>query len=425
MAGAAIPAPLLLPAMLKGTTTVIECSVVPSTGAVEIASTAAAGSVRAVHVTASAALVGHPSASAAAAGMARSAQLLPAVPSAAATAAGRTPAAAVAALQMDTGRSGVWMDPAAFDCFLQLGQALKAVGDLEVYVPAGLGALQVACPSDASRAWAATVPVPAAEGAACSNFHLARDGSSQEQVVSIAALTAKSMGRVQAGPAASKAAVQRTDCLYEVAWQVSEAGTPIEAAAAGSGSTLWRLHPADQQQPAAVAAGAIAAVQRLLKRTGGAPAAGAVQLQTVGSTLLPSSGLLGAAIQNEAGKTAAAAALSGLVKTLNQEVPQLSWGSQDADAQAPAARSIGSAALVNASTGSDSANAFGMAARAGARLAPHLLKSAAVEQLGPYHLFPQPRGSLNSLAALPVDAGRQLAADEVLVAVKAVGINFR
>ena len=86
---------------------------------------------------------------------------------------------------------------------------------------------------------------------------------------------------------------------------------------------------------------------------------------------------------------------------------------------------MGSAALVSATAGSGSGDAFGTATRAGCRLEPLLLKSAAVEQLGPYHLFPQPPGSLNSLAALPVDAGRQLASDEVLLAVKAVGINFR
>ena len=423
MAGAAIPAPLLLPAMQQGASVLIECSVVPGTGAVEIASMASASSGRAVHVTAAAALVGPTAQAAAVEHGARSAHLLPVVASAAAAAAGSSPAAAVAALQTDTGRSGVWMDPAAFDCFLQLGQALKAVGDLEVYVPAGLGALRVAVPGNASSTWAATMPVPAAEGAACSDFHLVRDSGKQDQVASIAALTAKSMGRVQASPATSKAAAQRTDCLYEVAWQVdarTEAHVP-----AGTSSSLWRLRPAEQRQPAVAAAGAIAAVQRLLTGSGGAAAAGTVQLQTVGSALLPSTGLLGAASQDRGGKTAAAAALSGLVKTLNQEVPQLGWSSQDADSQAFGARSIVGAALVTATAGSGSADAFGTVARAGSRLAPLLLKSAAVEQPGPYHLFPQPRGSLNSLAALPVDAGRQLAPDEVLVAVKAVGINFR
>ena len=423
VAGAAIPAPLLLPATQKGASAAIECCVLPSTGAVEIASAAASGSGRMVHVTATAVFVSQ-SAAGAAAG-ATAARLLQPLAAAvkAAVPAGRQPAAAVAALQTDTGRSGVWLDPAAFDCFLQLGQALKAVGDSEVYVPAGLGALRVAG-SSSHGTWAATVPVPAAEGTACSNFHLARDGGRQEQVASIAALAAKSMGRLQAGPAASKAAAQRTDCLYEVAWQASEAAAAVEAGAAGA-HALWRLRPAEQQQPATVAAGAIAAVQRLLAGAAGAAATGTVQLQTVGSALLPSTGVLGAASQDRSGRTAAAAALSGLIKTLNQEVPQLSWSSQDADGQAAGAHRTGAASIVHTTAGTAAADAFGSAARAGAVLAPLLLKSAAVEQTGPYHLFPQPRGSLNSLAALPIDAGRQLASNEVLVAVKAVGINFR
>jgi NADPH:quinone reductase-like Zn-dependent oxidoreductase len=70
-------------------------------------------------------------------------------------------------------------------------------------------------------------------------------------------------------------------------------------------------------------------------------------------------------------------------------------------------------------------DAFGLAERDAARLAPLLLKSAATEQLGPYHLFPVPRGSLNSLEPLPVDVSKQLKHDEVLVAVQAVGSNFR
>ena len=108
-------------------------------------------------------------------------------------------------------------------------------------------------------------------------------------------------------------------------------------------------------------------------------------------------------------------------------MPQLGWSSQDADTQASAAGRAGSAALVQLPAGSAvaEADAFGSAARGGARLAPLLLRSAAVEQLGPYHLFPQPRGSLNSLAALPVDASRTVGSNDVLVAVKAVGINVR
>ena len=416
MAGAAIPAPLLLPPMQRGASAVIECSVVPSTGALDIASLTAGSTSRPVHVTATAASVTathSTSSSAVPAPASLRAMLAPAQARASAAA----PAAALAALLSGTGRSGVWFDPAAFDCFLQLGQALKAIGDTEVYVPAGLGALQVAAAPGAS-AWAATVPLPAAAGTAASDFKLA-GCDAPAQLCGISALAAKSMGRVQgSGGKTAAATASRTDCLYEVTWQAAEAAAATQVLPAGA-KALWRLAPAEQRQPAAAAAGAIVAAQRLLKSAAGQQAA--VQLRTAGAALLPVAGLAGSDA-----RVAAAASLSGLIKTLNQEVPQLSWSSADADSLAPATRSSGSAALLELPAGSAAAaDAFGSAARGGARLAPLLLKAAAVEQTGPYHLFPQPRGSLNSLAALPVDAGRKLGAGEVLVEVKAVGINFR
>jgi hypothetical protein len=330
----------------------------------------------------------------------------------------------VALLETGTGRSGLCLDPAAFDCFLQLGQVFKAADSTEVYVPAGLSALQVAAPQEAgeeavmpaAHAWASAVPSPAAEaGTVRSDFRLASSAAAS-RVCSIAALTAKSMGQASARvPAADQQtpSVQRTDCLYEVAWRVADT---VVSGEAGGERTLWQMSASEQRDPAGAAAGAIASVQRLLKGS----AAGAVQLQTVGAALVPGS------IAADVGRvrTAAAAALSGLVKTLNQEVPQTSWSSQDSDPAAAGCGRAGAAALVQLGANPGAADAFGSAARGGSRLAPLLLKSAAVEQLGPHHLFPSPRGSLNSLVPRPVDT-TSLAPGLVLVAVRAVGINFR
>lgn len=419
VAGAAIPAPLLLPAMAAGASVVLECSVGPGTGALEVASLAHGASSRLVHVTASAAWIASQHATPVPGRSKKATTLL--MPALGAAPAG--PSAAMAALQMGMGRSGIWMDPAAFDCFLQLGQAFKAVDDAEVYVPTGLGALRIASsasqevPAPVSSAWAATVPVPSpSEGVLANDFHLA-GSSDATRLCSISSLTAKSMGKVHAAKAAAAAAT-RTDCLYEVSWQVTSAAS-LAAATDLPGTELWRMHAHEKRQPEAAAASAIAAVQRLLKN--GSPTQAAVQLQTAGAALLPTASTPGVC----SSRTAAAAALSGLVKTLGQEVPQLIWSTSDADASAPASLALGSASLVQLPAGAEAGDAFGSAARDGAMLAPLLLKSAAVEQTGPYHLFPQPRGSLNSLTPLPVDAGKRLAANEVLVAVKAVGVNFR
>lgn len=434
LAGAAIPAPLLLPT--SGGGTVIECCVVVPTGFVEIASLAPlASSARAVHVTATAASMANSLSSAAGASTKEgtaaggSSVMLAAIVK---PAGGTSKAAAVATLLIDTGRSGLCMDPAPFDCFLQLGQVFKAPGSTEVYVPAGLAALRVSpaaadleSAAPGSTAWAATVPVLAPKGSVSSDSRLGSSGSNERQLCVISALTAKSMGKAQAsaGPAATAggklATAGRTECLYEVAWRVTE---PVALATAGgdsSGGTLWRLAATDKGDPAAAAASAIASVQRMLKS--GVPAA--VQLQTVGGALLPASAAAG---DSATGRTTAAAALVGLVKTLNQEVPQTSWSARNADSQLPEGHRAGYAALVRLEGSiAELTDAFGAADRSGACLAPLLLKSAALEQLGPYHLFPVPRGSLNSLIPLPVEAGRKLAPGEVLVAVQAVGINFR
>ena len=414
VAGLAIPAPLLLPGMHHGASVVIECSLSLANGSIEATSLAPGSGSRQVHVTATAATLCRASAATATPSTtpnaaSRAALLRPA--------AAPLTAAAVAVLPTTTGRSATWLDPAAYDCFLQLGQALKAVGDTEVYVPAGLAALRAAAAASCS-AWAATVPLPAGAGVLSSDFHLAAD-SSPAQLCSISALTAKPMRRAPAGAAATVATVQLTDCLYELTWQAAE--TPDAAAqpaAAAGAAALWQLSASEQRQPAASAAGAIGAVQRLLK--GGTGSAAAVRLQTVGAALLPMCGSAGSC-----SNTAAASALSGLVKTLSQEAPQLRWVSSDVDGQTPATLPSGTAALIHLPAGAPAGDAFGSADRGGARWTPLLLKSAAVEQAGPYHLFPQPRGSLGSLAALPVDTGRRLGPEEVVIEVKSVGINFR
>jgi len=70
-------------------------------------------------------------------------------------------------------------------------------------------------------------------------------------------------------------------------------------------------------------------------------------------------------------------------------------------------------------------SAYGHAAQGGSYLAATLQHSAVKPSLPAFQLFPQPRGALESLKALPLDTAAPLAPGQVLVAVKAVGINFR
>jgi hypothetical protein len=405
----AIPAPLMLPAMQPGAPTLIQCTVGANAGQLEITSLTASGS-KAVHVSGTA-LTLLPAAQPprrTTFGRRLGAAVLPALPLAAAK------PAAVGALEIEGARPGFWMDPAPFDCFLQLGQVLMGGDNTEVFVPAGLGALRVAAKlGSADAAWATVLPV-GREGAPVSDFQL--DSGAATLLCSISGLLAKSMGRVQPALAAAKvAAVAPVDCLYEVAWQAMDGSWDILPA---ESSSLWQLPASQQQQPqpAAVAASAIAAVQRLLQS---AAAGSAAQLQTVQAALLPFLPPHGSSTRT------AAAALSGLVRTLNQECPQISWSAMDVDSHATASNPHAAARLVQLQASSAEVDSFGLATRGNTRFGPSLLKSLAQEELGAYHLMPMPRGSLNSLVPLPVDAGCPLGPDQILLAVKSVGLNFR
>lgn len=409
VASVAIPAPLMLPSMQQPSLAIIQCTVAANSGQLEISSLLAASTSKAVHVTASAATllpVNHASQEEGC--HKRRPQLLP-TPS--------YPApkqAAVGGLEVAGTRSGFWLDPAAFDCFLQLGQVLIAGDNVEVFVPAGLGALQVASGFGAGSAapWASVLPV-GTDAAPVSDFKLA--SSSATPLCVISHLVAKSMGKAPASSATAAAkapAVVPAECLYEVAWQAMT-GSSAELAMA-EGQTLWHL-PSSQQQPPTATASIIAAAQRLLKSAG---AGAAVQLRTAQAALLPFMPPHSASLHTTA------AALSGLVRTLNQECPQISWSAADVDGHSAyqGQRTAARLMQLQAPTNSD---AFGLATRGNALFAPSLVKSVAQEQLGAYHLMPMPRGSLNSLVPLPVDVDRRLGSDEVVLAVKSVGLNFR
>ena len=289
-----------------------------------------------------------------------------------------------------------------------------------MFVPAGVSALLVSPPagglSTSPAPWAVSRPAPAEGSTVLSDFALSSD--SAEALCSISGLLAKSMGRLQGGPAGQQAdVVQRTRCLYQVEWQLAQA---VQLEEFATGTHVWQLPRSRARAPVAAAAAAIEAVQRLL-RDGSTTEF--VQLQTAGVGLVQAPSPLPA---SRAGGLLSAAALTGLIKTLSHEAPQITWSADDADGLSVPAGSGRVAQLLRLpASASGAADAFGSMRRGGARLVPALLSSAAEESLGAFHLMPMPRGSLNSLVPQRVDVDRPLSDDEVLVEVKAVGLNFR
>jgi len=120
-----------------------------------------------------------------------------------------------------------------------------------------------------------------------------------------------------------------------------------------------------------------------------------------------------------------AESLGGLIRTLNQEAPQLSWSQAASDFMAAPVRSRPAAKLVQLTGDSSHSDAFGLMTRGRAVFEPKLLPSSAEEALSPHHLMPLPRGSLTTLTPLPVPVDTTLGPDKVLMQVRAVGLNFR
>ncbi len=133
------------------------------------------------------------------------------------------------------------------------------------------------------------------------------------------------------------------------------------------------------------------------------------------------------------------ALFQGLLKTVAQEVPGVSFV-----ASATSAFSVDSKAGVNiylctppSVSGSipkqplGAVGAFGSRASDGCIVAPRLVPELRCPPpLGPYKLLPRPKGSLDCLSPAPLEAAGQagevpVAPGTVLVAVKACGINFR
>ncbi len=335
------------------------------------------------------------------------------------------PHAAVAELHTLTERTGLWMDPAPFDCFLQLGQVFNSGDSREVYVPAGLGALRCApAASDFARkpeAWAAVIPL----GAAISDFYLT-SGTSDVLCV-ISELEAKSMGmgmgmgKAPASSAAASAAnagvLQPATCLYETIWSANNLIESTDAAFLPDGETLWQLPQGTAIDPAAATAGAISAAQRVLLS---GQEGSAIQLQSIGYP-----GAFCHPCGN--GSSLMGSALGGLIRTLNRECPQMAWSLAAADPMAPSSATLPASRLLNLSRSADASDLFGSAAKGGARFTPGLHSSAAQDALAPYHLMPMPRGSLTSLVPLPVpvDAPLKDPHDQVILNVRSVGLNFR
>lgn len=422
---AAIPAPLQLPEgrHMKGQVAVVlRVSVRLGTGALAVASSPAA--FRQQHLTANAVVTGSVDA------------LLGSVPQATghsarslfmarfsmpAQAAG-CQAPAYAGIDNAACASASHFHPASLDACLQLAAAVGSA----LKVPAALGCLHVpdrlASPQLAAASWQQGGAVPA-DAPSLVEYWLTEPAGGFG--LGLASLELRPMGKLPpAGKAAagaataiaSSAASAAEQLLYEVAWPAAApAGNPGSAFLPATGlrtaATVDLLPRGDIATPA----GAIAALQ-------------AAQLESLGGAQLITCSAVPAASASLAGTAghAAESALPGLMRSLALEFQGQRFASLDGDRLAPprVASQGTRLALMPAGATPLAADGYGAAQRGAVEQRAALLPAKARSGIPAFHLMPRPRGALSSLKPEPV-ATADVAPGQVLMAVKAVGVNFR
>ncbi|PNG99823.1 Phenolphthiocerol synthesis polyketide synthase type I Pks15/1, partial [Tetrabaena socialis] len=255
-----------------------------------------------------------------------------------------------------------------------------------------------------------------------------------------------------AAAAAAGAEVVESDTaremLYAVQWLVDEAvsaeGSPsaaAAAAAAGAGAGAAASHAAWLcLSKSATAGGPPAMLSRALQAVQSATAA------RLASAILqlPAGIAAGAAYPTPiAPSVTPCYSLQGLLRTVAQEAGSTRVDGAQTDPWAAAAAAATAPSAAHAAQqqpglllSGDAAAAgllprmydgYGVGTAASARYVPRLLPSAtgAAATPAPFQLQPLPRGSLNSLVPVPLNAAEELGPSTVLLRVQAVGVNFR
>lgn len=419
LAGAAIPAPLQLPEqqqMQKAAPVVLRATIRLSSGALAVASSPAA--FKQDHLTGSTATVKSSSEAATTVSTAQPATACLAALVLLALASPARQAAAVAGITNAACDGTSHFHPASLDSCLQLAAASASSA---LKVPASLGCLftpdrlttphLVAASRQQGEATAADAP---------SVVDYVLSDAAGGCGLGVSSLELKPLGRLPTATVAKPvaavavaAAAGAEELIYEVSWPAAEPA--VVAAAAPEGTAGVQLLPCSSL---ATAAGAISALQ-------------AAQLETLGGAQLATTSALAplptlAAGTVSAANKAAEGSLAGLMRTLALEYQPQKFASLDADQLVPPSGTSdrASLALMPAGAAPKGADAYGVAQRSGVQKVAGLLPSKARSSIPPFHLMPMPRGALGSLKPQPVST-TAVEPGRVVMAVKAVGVNFR
>lgn len=470
LADVAIVAPLLLPQPAAGSSTVIlQASFGAGDGTMEVASLQGDSrrSKPSVHVDGCVVVVGaSQQRTTRQAGVHASQQatfVSPAKRLLALTLQQRQPAAFAELARACHDDSAVVVSPAVLDCCLQLA-AVPGTADSKLRIPAGAGLLLLGsravpegkssgCVALSRPSGAGVAPAGSASEATFTDYCLASSRSGNS-VCRVSGMEARPMG--SAAPPRLPAAARRAVAAQAAAAAAAGAAQPASRGSAGQlqqGEWLysleWLTHASSGSAAAEAAASAVSAAEGAMQlgatgtgAAGAAAAAIAVGQQAVAGSLhsvgLLTRGAQQAAAAGPAGSSTVqavqAAGLWAFARTMAQELSSFQVQALDLPQQAATGRGQGPTMLA-APAGSKGGRLpsasqlggtpYGHAVQGGSLVAATLQHSAVKPMLPAFQLFPQPRGALQNLAPLPVDTASPLAPGQVLVAVKAVGINFR
>ena len=339
----------------------------------------------------------------------------------------------VASVLTNTQRTGLCLDPAAFDSALQLGQSCNTAPGYGIFVPAGLGAFAAGprssnlthkAPSWASAMLNAPESTQQVERGVVSSYSIL-SGDDTAVVCNIDQLLARSLVRLRTdeeaavtGGVEAETGVASLECIYETTWQASSI-VLNPSSILTEGSPVWSLQKGAIVGVAEAAAEAIAALQRVFSGSGPS----AMQAQTLNT--VSSSELAGPAIGSSSGRLIAGG-MSGLVRTLAAEKPRVQWSAVDINSSVIGALNTPIRIVQASQQHLDDIDAFGGSLRGSTLFLPALDRSKyAQESPLPFHLMPLPRGALTNLTRVPLKIDAALEEDFVVVAVRAVGINFR
>ena len=228
------------------------------------------------------------------------------------------------------------------------------------------------------------------------------------QGLQLKTLQANSLSSTTAEAEGTSAAASNADCLYEVAWLADEDISTSNSTSSCTGALL--LSTAHK-----TVVGAAAAVVRNLQQAaaGGSQAGPQAGPIMVPGNVTPSAG-------RHSPVATASTALASLMRSAAQELASSQHTSITKDPHSVAIRQDSQ----RLSTASDvSATAGDLAVQGRVQHSPRLVPSAASVSAKPFQLVPKPRGALQNLSAEAI--GTELAPDEVLLRVHAVGVNFR